>query len=191
MQLATDYQRPAISFADMRAFLAIGWGGRGIAVADAWRALNKKHFRNKLEPLPIILVNTSPFGRWLGCTYCNTHARRAHLIQLTVPSQHDTLVADRGTLLHEMIHQSLTETGRSPKHEHQPWCEEIMRLHFAITGKPIWAAPQTIAKRRDPVTRARRSVRLQTADPTTGAASLGREQIATWPHSVRLALGAL
>ena len=33
MQLATDYQRPAISFADMRAFLAIGWGGRGIAVA--------------------------------------------------------------------------------------------------------------------------------------------------------------
>lgn len=196
MQIETEYKRRAISFADMKAFLSIGWGELGETVADSWRQLNKAHFKNALEPLPIILVNTSPYGRWLGCTYCNLKRKRAHLIQLTMPRhRHDAihydLVADRGVLLHEMIHQSLTETGRSPKHEHEPWCEEIMRLHFKLTGKHIFAAPETVTKTKDidPATGKKKSIRVPRRHPETGKPSIDRMSVATWPHSLGVELG--
>jgi hypothetical protein len=188
MQIETDHQRRAISFADMKTFLAIGWGDLGVNVAEAWRALNKKHFGNALEPIPIILVNTSPYGRWLGCTFCNVKRKRAHLIQLTVPRAHDVLLADHGILLHEMLHQHLTEQGDSPKHSSAAWCEGVMRLHFEVTGKRIWCAPETVAKAtdRDPVTGKRRSIRVQSRDPATGKPSLDQDVIATWPRSLEL-----
>lgn len=191
MQIETDWQRTRITFGEMKRFLAIGWGARGGRVADAWRALNREHFKGKLEPIPIILVNTSPYGRWLGCTYCNVKRRRAHLIQLTMPTQEMLLVADRGTLLHEMLHQEITEQGLSPKHEHAPWCHGIMRLHQAITGERIWAAPETVAKLATDADGKRRSVRKQLPEPSTGTASLDRAAIAGWPHSLGLDLGAL
>jgi hypothetical protein len=191
MQIATDYKRRAISFADMKNFLSIGWGELGETVADSWRDLNKKHFKNALEPLPIVIVNTSPYGRWLGCTYCNVRKRRAHLIQLAVPRQKQVLLADRGTLLHEMLHQQLTEAGDSPAHAHAPWCEGIMRLHFDITGKRIYAAPETVTKTKalDPITGKRKSIRVARKHPDTGLPSIDRLSIATWPHSLGVRLG--
>lgn len=45
------------------------------------------------------------------------------------------LVADRGVLLHEMVHQALSERGVSPKHADQPWRDEISRLHLILTGQ--------------------------------------------------------
>ena len=191
MQIETDHKRRAIRFADMKAFLSIGWGEIGETVADTWRDLNKRHFDNKLEPLPIILVNTSPYGRWLGCTYCNLKKRRAHLIQLAMPRQKTVLIADRGVLLHEMLHQQLTERGDSPKHEHQPWCEGIMRLHLELTGTRIYAAPETVTKSKDadPVTGKKKSIRVPRRHPDTGKPSLDRMSIATWPHSLGLELG--
>ena len=192
MQIETDYKRRAISFADMRNFLSIGWGEIGESVADAWRDLNKRHFANQLEPLPIILVNTSPYGRWLGCTYCNVRKHRAHLIQLAMPRQKTVLVADRGVLLHEMLHQQLTEQGASPKHEHAPWCDGIMRLHFELTGTRLFAAPETVTKTKtpDPATGKTKSIRVPRRHPDTGKPSIDRLSIATWPHSLGLELGA-
>ena len=34
----------------MKTFLSIGWGVLGETVADSWRELNKRHFKNALEP---------------------------------------------------------------------------------------------------------------------------------------------
>lgn len=191
MQVPSSHTRPTITFTEMKTFLTVGWGPVGARVADLWVAYNRQYFRNALEPLPIILVHTSPYGRWLGVTHCNCAERRAHMIQLTRPASHTALVADRGVLLHEMLHQYLTEQGDSPKHEHQPWCDGIMRLHQQITGERIWACPESIIKERDPDTGKRKSRRVQATDPETGTAALPRGAIATWPHSVGLSLGDL
>jgi hypothetical protein len=192
MQIETSYKRRTITFAEMKKFLSIGWGELGASVADSWLSLNKLHFSNRLEPLPIILVSTSPYGRWVGCTYCDAAKRRAHLIQLAMPRQTKALVADRGVLLHEMIHQHLAEQGKSPKHEHKPWCEEIMRLHRAITGNRIYAAPEVVTKTREvePRTQKPKSIRVPRRHPVTGSPSIDRMTIATWPHSLALDLGS-
>lgn len=192
MQIETSYKRRTITFAEMKTFLSIGLGELGEAVADSWLSLNKLHFSNRLEPLPIILVSTSAYGRWVGCTYCDAGTRRAHLIQLAMPRQTKSLVADRGVLLHEMIHQHLAEQGKSPKHEHEPWCEEIMRLHRAITGKGIYAAPEVVIKTKevDPRAQKPKSIRLPRRHPITGLPSIDRMTIATWPHSLGLDLGS-
>jgi len=48
-----------------------------------------------------------------------------------------------------MVHQALVERGVSAAHEDEPWRQEIMRLHFQITGKRIWLAPEIVGKERD------------------------------------------
>ena len=111
MHAETNHRRPDITYAEMKAFLTIGWGKLGQRVAETWLAFNKKHFGGKLQPLPITIVNTSPYGHWLGLT-CGS-LNRTHLIQLTMPTEAGQLVADRGVLLHEMIHQCLVERGES------------------------------------------------------------------------------
>ena len=192
MQVATTHDRPRCSFADMRRFLEIGWGDLGLRVASVWADYNERYFAGRLEPIPILLVSTSPYGHWLGCTYCAHWKKRAHLIQLTWPSAGRVLVADQGVLLHEMIHQHLAERGVTPKHEAQPWCDEIMRVHEAVTGKRIWATPEIVRKlAKDKDTGKRKSQRIQAPDPVTGRPSLDRLEIATWPQSVGLQLGRL
>ena len=124
-----------------------------------------------------------------GNRYCNTGRRRAHLIQLTMPRQENVLIADRGVLLHEMLHQHLTENGESPKHEHAPWCEGIMRLHYDLTGKRVWAAPEMAVKKNNPETGKRKSYRVPRPHPQTGELSIDHLAIATWPHSLGLQLG--
>lgn len=189
MHVETSHRRPDITYAEMKTFLTIGWGKLGQSVAEAWLAFNKRHFGGKLQPLPITIVNTSPYGHWLGLT-CGA-GKRAHLIQLTMPTDAGELVADRGVLLHEMVHQYLLERGESPKHEHEPWCREIMRLHQAIAGKRIWAAPESIAKAAAGEDGKRRSIRIQKPCPETGMESIPRKDLARWPHSCGLSLGAL
>lgn len=191
-QVSTTHQRPQCSLTDMRRFLEIGWGDLGLRVAAQWQAYNERHFASGLQPIPILLVSTSPYGHWLGCTYCAHLQRRAHLIQLTYPAQGKVLIADKGVLLHEMIHQKLAEDGQTPKHEAQPWCDEIMRIHHELTGKRIWATPETVGKLPlDKATGKRKSIRQQMQDPATGKPSLDRMEIATWPHSVGIRLGRL
>ena len=91
-----------------------------------------------------------------------------------------------------MIHQHLAEQGLSPKHDGNPWCEEIMRVHYEITGQRIWAAPETVRKLpKDKTTGKRVSIRVNPPDPITAMPSLDRAEIATWPHSVGLRLGRL
>jgi hypothetical protein len=183
MHVETDHQRADITFAQMKAFLRTGWGALGERVAETWLRLNRKHFKGKLQPIPIVLTAVSPYGHWCGLTTSSPHVRRAHLIELTWPRLYQTLRADAGVLLHEMVHQHLTECGANPKHEAQAWCDEVMRLHFDITGKMIWAAPETVGKEKGDDGK-RKSIRKQAPDPITGEAGLTRSEIAGWPHSV-------
>jgi len=66
---------------------------------------------------------------------------------LNVPTMFTDLIADSGTLLHEMIHQYLNERGEPAGHDGEGWRCEIMRLHEMVTGKKIWAgASKTVRK---------------------------------------------
>lgn len=188
MHAETTHKRPDITYAEMKTFLTIGWGELGKRVAEAWRQYNKTYFGNKLQPLPITIVNTSPHGHWLGLT--TGSKRGVHLIQLTMPAEGPSLVADRGVLLHEMNHQFLVERGENPKHSGQPWCDQIMRLHYQITGKRLWVAPETVGKVKQEDGK-RLSVRRQACCPETGEASIGQRDIASWPHSCGVKLGNL
>jgi hypothetical protein len=171
----------------MRRTLEAGWGPLGGRVADTWRDFNRAHFGGRLRPLPIFLTPSTPYGNRLGWTCCREKVTH---IALAAPSQGKVLVADRGVLLHEMIHQLLHETGECIRHAGEPWCREIMRLHRMITGSPIWAARTTVVKVRT-ADGGRASRRINPPHPDTGEPSLTQAEIARWPYSVGLDFGKL
>ena len=92
-------------------------------------------------------------------------------ITLNVPTMFTDLMADSGTLLHEMVHQYLNERGGPAGHDSEGWRREILRLHELMIGKKIWAGA-SITKRQDG-----RVVRINAPSPT-GKASLAQRQIA-------------
>jgi hypothetical protein len=161
----------------MRRTLQVGWGEQGERVADCWVEFNRLYFGGRLLPLPIFLTPVMPYGRMIGWTCCGgavTH------IALAAPRNGRFLVADKNTLLHEMLHQFLHESKEDPKHAGAPWCREIMRLTKQITGKNIWAGPYTVRKVREGD--GRRSMRVNLAEPGTGRPSIEQKIIARWPH---------
>jgi hypothetical protein len=144
------------------------------------------YFAGKLKPLPVFLTQVSPYGHWFGLTCCR---REVTHIALTAPKQGNLLVANRGTLLHEMLHQFLHEKGDDTKHDGEPWRGEIMRLTREITGREVWAGKSTVRKQRGKD--GRRSVRGNLPHPVTGVPSLTHCQIVHWPKSVGIKLGTL
>jgi hypothetical protein len=160
-------------------------------VADCWADYNERYWGGRLRPLPVFLTPATPYGKRLGWTCCEpqvTHIALAY--PLTCPAEGQVLVADRSTLLHEMTHQGLSEAGLCPEHKGQPWRDEVMRLHRLLTGQDIWAGAPTVVKEKDG-DGARRSVRLNRPQPVTGQPSLSQADIARWPGSVGIDLGAL
>ena len=174
------------TFAEMRRALIKGWGELGARTADAWLDFNRRYFGGELQPIPIFFTNTTPFGKRLA--HCRCESQCTH-IALNRPSGHAHLIADRDTLLHEMIHQYLGQRGENPKHAGEPWRREIMRLHREITGASIWAGKPTVAKVKEAA--GRKSVRRMQPHPETGEASLTQKQIACWPHDRSINLGRL
>jgi hypothetical protein len=181
-------QEPAggLTFGMIRLFLTEGWGEIGARTADRWLAFNNSYFAGALRPLPIFFTNTTPFGKRLA--HCCGNERCRH-IALNVPKStgHGSygLIADANTILHEMVHQCLNERGVSPKHAHQPWREEIARIHLQITGESLSLGAQKVIKVKQP-DGSRKSVRVMAEE-----GSLSQAQIARWPHNLGIDLGAL
>lgn len=189
MQIEASYQRlqekkkrravqtvePAggLSFDMIRLFLKEGWGEIGERTADRWLEFNRIYFGGMLRPLPIFFTNTTPFGKRLA--HCCGNEACQH-IALNMPGKAGHLVADANTLLHEMVHQCLFERGVSPKHAHQPWRDEISRIHLQITGSPLTVSRQKVVKVKQP-DGSRKSVRKMAEE-----GSLSQQQIARWPH---------
>ena len=179
----TTHTRPDIDFQQMRDFMHHGWGPVGLRVADTWREFNDRYFEGRLKPAPITLVATSPHGHWVGL--CAGSACRCHLIQLTYPNGGEKLIADRGVLLHEMVHQGLVEAGLDSKHRGKPWRNEITRLHLTLTGERLWCAYDQVKKING------HSVRVPKPAPEPDMRSIEQAEIARWPHTVGIDLGAL
>lgn len=174
----------AFTIRTMREFALEAWGPFGGTVVDAWSALNDLYFDGKLKPVPLVLTNAQPFGRRLAfCSYGSA----GRTITLNVPKQSVSLVADNGTLLHEMVHQALSEAGEDTAHSSGAWRREIMRLHRQITrGEIIWAGRSTT--KRDPLSK--RVIRYNEPGEA-GLSSITQGQIAAWPQGFGFSLGKL
>jgi hypothetical protein len=160
---------------DMRRFAGEAWGQFGIKVVERWCEYNTTYFNGALRPVPLVITHTQPFGKRLAfCSYNPNSTGRT--ITLNVPKQHNSLLADNDTLLHEMVHQLLFERGENAAHDGQPWRREIMRLTRQITGREIWAG-RSVTVRRD-----KRVVRINAPHPETKEPSLPQAAIAQWPH---------
>jgi hypothetical protein len=176
-QLNVDF-----TFDEMRRCLVRGWGDLGGRTASCWMEFNRQFFDGRLNPLPMFFTPVGPYGgriAWTCCAYPLTH------IALCRPKSGNLKsTADRGVLLHEMIHQHLNERGDNPGHDGQPWRDEIMRLHFEITGNRIFAAAEKVIKVKQEDGR-RKSHRVQKDG------SKKQTDIARWPHSYGIELGRL
>ena len=160
---------------DMRRFTGEAWGQIGADIVDKWCGFNATYFDNALKPVPLVIMNTLPFGKRLAfCSYNPDASGRT--IMLNVPRVHRRLLANNNTLLHEMVHQLLFERGENAKHLGDGWRREIMRLTKMITGKTIWAGPSKIVRNNGSV------IRINVPHPETGELSLPQKVIARWPH---------
>jgi hypothetical protein len=175
------------TLANMRDFAIEAWGPFGGSVVDKWVEFNDRYFGGKLRPVPLVITNTLPFGKF--CSY--DPGRHGRTITLNVPKNHEYLLADNCTLLHEMVHQYLFERGEDASHASEGWRREIMRLNKLITGKQIWAG-RSISKRvvgEDG--RLSKVVRINEPHPD-GRESLVQAVIARWPHDgMGINLGSL
>ena len=170
-----DEKRDPITLDEMRKLMSWSWGEKGLLIADLWDAFNGRYWQGRLVPVPIWFPAASPYGLWTG-QYTGGPDCTSHHIQLVrgLSSQETA-----NTLLHEMIHQYLHESGQSASHNAWPWCNEIMRLTKLIWGREIYASPSQPRKVNG------KSQRIQKQGPN-GEASIPRKHIASWPHSIGL-----
>lgn len=163
------------SVEDMRRFAGEAWGELGVNVVEQWCRFNASYFGSVLRPVPLVITHAQPFGKRLA--YCSYNpGTGGRTITLNVPKDHDKLLADNNTLLHEMVHQFLFERGEDAAHLGSGWRREIMRLTKQITGKDVWAG-RSMTARCD-----KRVVRINAPHPETKEPSLPQAIIARWPH---------
>jgi hypothetical protein len=70
-----------------------------------------------------------------------------------------------------------------PRHAGAPWCEQVMRLHLAITGKTIWCGKTDVMRDGNGG-----HFRGNRPGPN-GEVSLPQKAIAGWPHDHVVKLG--
>jgi hypothetical protein len=174
---------PDFTINDMYRFAGEAWGPLGTATVDRWREFNARYFGGQLQPVPLVITNTQPFGRRTAfCSY--NPASSGRTITLNVPAAFQCLLADNGVLLHEMVHQVLFERGQDAAHASEGWRNEIMRLHERITGSRIWAGRSVTKRINGKVVRINKP-------RSDGVVSLTQGAIARWPRSVGIDLGKL
>ena len=139
-----------------------------------WREYNDLFFDGKLRVTPVLYVPTSPYGHWVG------QHRAQQNIYLMFPGENRSWPVVRGVLLHEMIHQALSQRGQNPAHAGTLWCQEIMRISRQL-GTEIWAGKYMVKKIDGKSTRVN-----EAPSESTGARILRQKEIAGWPQSIGL-----
>jgi hypothetical protein len=167
----------------MREFAEEAWGPFGGKVVSKWVKFNKLYFGNKLEPVPVVITHTQPYGKF--CSYSpNAHGRTITVNVPKKPGYHGqfyALLADNCTLLHEMVHQCLFERGEDASHDSEGWRREIMRLNKQITGKEIWCGRSMSKRVEGDDGRLSKVIRINEPH-ADGRESLSQGVIARWPH---------
>ncbi len=172
---AIDAKRDPISFKEMQTMLKWSYGDEGLTLAESWRRWNERLWEGRLQPVPIIQPTATPYGHWIGL-YSYNHENQSLSIQL----KRGCPLSDKiDILLHEMVHQGLSESCNDPSHNAIPWCQEIIRITKAVWDIDIWASP-SVPRKRDG-----RSIRIQKPSPN-GEPSIPLKAIASWPHSLGL-----
>jgi hypothetical protein len=152
------------------------WGEAGSFLADEFERLNGTYFDDELPPLPLV-IGLMAYGRCIGKTRYHAVPRISIASQLFT----DGLGEVSDTLLHEMVHAALMLRGVSPKHNDDPWCDEIIRISkmagFDIVAKPVRPRRIVNPERDDDPDAPLTVVRRQ---PDEGA--LTQRELGRWPH---------
>jgi hypothetical protein len=151
---------PFFAFRDVYALSRVVFGEAGETLVLLWRQFNGAFFFNSLRPVPLILVPGSLLTSSAGQSSFGTDGTTQYIY---LPRGRPP-AALRGALLHEMVHQRLNEAGKNPRHDGEPWCEEIVRIS-RLLGRKV-AAGRTAA--------------------LTGRPPLAPEEIAGWPNAIGL-----
>jgi hypothetical protein len=159
-----------VSFDDALLIAERCFGELGRKTIFLWQRYNEEYFSGSLEVTPVLYVPTSPYGHWIGLHRADRN------IYLMPPAPSRPWSRVRAVLLHEMIHQNLSQSGKDVRHAGEPWCREIMRISMHFDRK-IWAGKYTV----------RNGQRVNTAPPlATNARILNQREIASWPHSINI-----
>ena len=170
-----DAIRHPLTMEQLREMMGWSFGDEGELMADLWQGFNEQLWDSTLKPCPMFFPRATTYGRWLGVFTRNKSGMSIH-IQL----KHSLNTQDKAdVLLHEMVHQALSESRRDTSHNAKPWCDEIMRLTANLWQREIWASPSQPRKIKGA------SVRIQKPSPV-GTQSITRTEIATWPYSLKL-----
>src|SRR5262245_59206010 len=163
-----------------RARLGRAWESRRWLLARFQRSLLRRSTKAVADRARCHLAS---HGHWLGLTHGSRNGHGTHRIELTHPGMGARLIADRTTLLHEMIHQALVEQGVNPHHDKEPWRAEITRLHAVLTGgERLWCAFDQVRKVNG------RSVRVPAPAPEPNMLKIEQKDIARWQRRVGLRL---
>ena len=165
---------------------ACGWilGEEGEQIADLWSALNDIVFFGALRPAPISFPQSLPYGHCIGQTICEG-GKGEEQIEI---QNGKSFQGKADILLHEMLHQSLSQQNRNISHNSDDWCGEIMRITALIWGEALWASRVQVGKEvigHKDGRQIRKSVRRQAESPD-GVLSAPMDLIKTWPDSFGL-----
>jgi hypothetical protein len=185
-----------LTYDAMKAAAEVYWPGLGGKVADQWREWNRELFDGKLRPAPIVLSRMSSIhGHWFPLLDRSADQRIGTEVPLITqvrayspPTRIDWV--KRADLLRGMMFRLCTQDGQAAYQTgSKEMCEIVMDLHRRLTGQRIWCSPgrQDTTPQQDlgkGLYRPAATRICQDTDPETGAESLPRAKIASWPESV-------
>jgi hypothetical protein len=175
--------RGALSVGTIREVAESAFGLPGGHLVDLWEQYNRLFFGGELQPILITRSRVFAWGRCIGWTRVKTCENDPYR-QIQVKQFHYQVCPEqREVLLHEMVHQCLFERGQNPKHDGQPWCDEIMRIS-RLLGRPIWAGKYTVIREGKDTRRGNKAAPAELAD----LRALNQKEIAGWPYSIGLRL---
>lgn len=162
--------------------------GIGRQVVDQIREWNSTLFDDALPPAPIVLARSSSVHKhWAPALPADAQSRMYEpaIIDTRQHGNVRPLVGvSRANLLRGMVQRHLQMQGKNCAYGGVSWCQAIMEVHRLLTGKRIWASPQTRRVIEEIVgdsNMPRRRAIVEQAEGPKGEKSLPIGAIQAWP----------